>query len=91
MPSRPSLQDALQDTAAKPSRSSNPKTVAKKVKTEKYVQPGRKNTKAIIGHFDPAVSKQLKMLAVEQDATIQSLMGEALNDLFLKYKKSPIA
>ncbi|MBD2341967.1 hypothetical protein H6G64_34105 [Calothrix sp. FACHB-156] len=46
---------------------------------------------AIAGHFDPAVSKQLKQLALEQDTTVQALLAEALNDLFEKYGKKAIA
>jgi hypothetical protein len=48
-------------------------------------------TKLIGGHFDPAVGRQLKMLAAEQGRTIQDVLGEALNDLFVKHKKKPIA
>ena len=47
--------------------------------------------KTVAAHFDPAVSKQLKMIGIESDQSTQSLMREALNDLFLKYGKSPIA
>ncbi|MHC5748578.1 MAG: ribbon-helix-helix domain-containing protein [Nostoc sp.] len=46
---------------------------------------------AITGHFDPAVSKQLKQLALSQDTTVQALLSEALNDLFSKYGQKPIA
>jgi hypothetical protein len=48
-------------------------------------------TKLIGGHFDPAVARQFKMLAAEQGRTIQDMLGEGLNDLFVKYKKKPIA
>jgi hypothetical protein len=37
------------------------------------------------------VSKQLKQLALEQDTTVQALLAEALNGLFEKYDKKPIA
>jgi hypothetical protein len=47
--------------------------------------------RAIAGFFDPAVSRQLKMLALEQDATVQQLLREALNDLFDKHKRPRIA
>ena len=47
--------------------------------------------KAIAGHFDPAVGKQLRQLALDHDTTVQALLAEALNDLFVKYGKSPIA
>ena len=66
--------------------------IAKSQSTSKSKKPpSRINTKAITGHFDPDVSKQLKMLAVINDSTVQALLREALNDLFLKYGKNPIA
>jgi hypothetical protein len=55
--------------------------------------PGpRRNGKVnIAGYFDPAVRKQLAMLAVENDTDQVKLMAEALNLLFEKYGRSPIA
>ena len=35
--------------------------------------------------------RQLRHLAIEQDATAHSLLIEALNDLFKKYQKPPVA
>ncbi len=52
--------------------------------------PSRQGKKAIAGHFDPAVSRQLKQIALDNDTTVQALLGEALNDLFLKYDHNPI-
>ena len=53
--------------------------------------PSRVGKKTIAGHFDPAAARQLKALAVDQDRTVQALLGEALNDLFAKHGKPPIA
>ena len=54
--------------------------------------PSRVGKKAVTGHFDPAVSKQLKQLLLDQDRhSLQELLAEALNDLFQKYHKPPIA
>ncbi len=38
-----------------------------------------------------AAKKQLDYLTIEQDTTLQALLTEALNDLFKKYGKQPIA
>lgn len=54
-------------------------------------QPGRAGTKAITAHFPPDVRQQLKALGVERDETVQNLIAEALNDLFVKYGKPEIA
>jgi len=53
--------------------------------------PSRVGKKVIAGHFDPAVIRQIKMLAVNQDSSIQALLSEALNDLFEKHNLKPIA
>jgi hypothetical protein len=55
------------------------------------VPPSRASKKALIGYFDPAVSKQLKQIGLDRDLSVQDLLGEAINDLFQKYKKPTIA
>ncbi len=47
--------------------------------------------KAITGFFEEEVSIQLKQIALEKRCTLQHLLKEAFNDLFLKYNKAPIA
>lgn len=51
----------------------------------------RSGKKIIAGHFDPAVTRQLKILAMDQESSIQAILCEALNDLFEKYNMKPIA
>jgi hypothetical protein len=51
----------------------------------------RVGKKTIAGHFDPAVSVQLKQIGLERDRSTQDLLREAINDLFVKYGKGPIA
>jgi hypothetical protein len=53
--------------------------------------PSRVGKKTVAAHFDPAVSKQLKHLGLERDTSTQALLREAINDLFNKYGKPPIA
>ena len=52
---------------------------------------GRDGKVNIAGYFDPAVRKQLAMLAIEHETDQVKLMAEALNLLFEKYGRSPIA
>ena len=51
---------------------------------------GRQGTKLIGGHFPPEVSTQLRILAAEEGTTVQKLLGEALDDLFVKKGRSRI-
>lgn len=57
----------------------------------KYVAPSRKGKKVISIHADPEVSYQLKQIALEEDSSLQMLVAEAINDLFVKRGKPPIA
>jgi hypothetical protein len=51
----------------------------------------RAGKKMISAHFDPAVARQLKQLALDRETTLQNLMAEALNDLFAKHGRQRIA
>jgi hypothetical protein len=53
--------------------------------------PSRIGKKPVTGFFDPAVSRQIKKLALEHDQTMQEILQEAFNDLFRKYDLPPIA
>ncbi|WCT75889.1 hypothetical protein PQ455_20650 (plasmid) [Sphingomonas naphthae] len=52
---------------------------------------GRQGTKLIGGHFAPEVSTQLRILAAEEGTTVQNLLAEALDDLFVKKGRSRVA
>ena len=69
-----------------------PKAVPPKIEQPTTrTQPGRAGTKLIGGHFPPEVSTQLRILAAEENTTIQALLAEALDDLFVKKGKKRIS
>jgi hypothetical protein len=51
--------------------------------------PARIGKKAVSGYFSPELSQAVHLLAVEQNASLQALLGEALDDLLRKYGKHP--
>jgi hypothetical protein len=51
----------------------------------------RRGTKHIGAYFDPAVSKQLRQIALMEDTTVQDLLGEAIDLLFQARQKPMIA
>ena len=55
------------------------------------VPPSRQGKKMISGHFDKNVHRQLKMLALEKETSIQNLLSQALNALFERNDMPPIA
>lgn len=59
--------------------------------TSTKTSSSRATTRAVGGHFDPAVQRQMRQMALDKDSTVQELLREALNDLFVKYNRSPIA
>ncbi len=52
---------------------------------------GRRGKKTIAGFFDPAASRQLRQLALDEGSNVQDLLREAINDLFEKRGKPRIA
>lgn len=56
-----------------------------------FYRPSREGSQLIAGHFPKPVAKQLKLIAVEDDTTVQGLLEEALNLLFVKKGKQRIA
>lgn len=54
-------------------------------------QPSRAGTKAITVHFPEEVRRTLKLLAVEQGRNVEDMVAEALNLLFVRYRKPEIA
>ena len=56
-----------------------------------HARPSRKSTKHVGGYFDPAVSKQLREIALEEDSSLRTLLGEAIDMLFQSRRRPTIA
>jgi hypothetical protein len=95
MAAKNSLADGLRSLSNKPAP--QPKSVpaiemvAQDLDKGKHYRPSRDGTKAITAHADPAVSKQLRQLALDEDTSVQGLVHEALNLLFERYRLPQIA
>ena len=61
------------------------------VQRDPHFRPGRAEMTNVTGYFPPAVKKMLRMIAAEEETTIQELMAEAFNELFAKRGKPEIA
>lgn len=64
---------------------------AKEATSNSSTRPSRRNTKHIGGYFDPAVSKQLREIALHEDSSVQALVAEAIDMLFQSRRKPTIA
>jgi hypothetical protein len=85
MPSAPMARAEATTTATRRAPKKTPSI------TQLTQAPSRHGKKALIGYFEPGVSKQLKQLALDRDTTTQELLREALNDFFQKNSKPAIA
>lgn len=99
MTKRKSLADALTN-AAYPTSAPNTEEHAEAAPVEptptiqqskKTTSPAREGKKAVVGYFDPSVSRQLREIALAEGKTLQGILREALNDFFAKRGKSTIA
>lgn len=99
MSKRPNIADAMREAAgstrARPVAVPNPEPAAAPAPdsagASRAGQPSRAGTKAITGHYPPAVRYQLKLLAAEQGRTMEDMLAEGLNMLFAAYNKPEIA
>lgn len=85
-----SLQ-AMLDRAKTSGEASQAPTPTAEAILPKSASGSRRGTKLIGGHFAPEVSTQLRILAAEEETTVQSLLAEALDDLFVKKGRRRIA
>lgn len=69
----------------------NPRRQTAPAKSAEAPRSGRAGKSNVTGYFDPAVKRQLRIMAAEKDCTIQDLLGEALNELFAKHGRPEIA
>lgn len=79
-----SLQAVLSREAAAPEPEPKPRLSTDISKAEKFYRPSRDGRRFLGGHFDPKVVRQMKLIAVEEDTTMQALLEEAVDLLFLK-------
>jgi hypothetical protein len=97
MPKRPSLAERMREVAAPDAPPGDePQTTpadASKASAERsgYYAATRAGKKKVTASLDPAAHKQLRQLGLDRDRTTEALLIEAINDLFKKYAKRPIA
>ena len=97
-PAAPAAEPIRKRAAPKPANAARPAKVTPTPSPEgaaaapaKFYRPSRDNRRFVGGHFDPAVGKQLRLIAVEDDTTVQALLEEALDLLFVKKGRQKIA
>ncbi len=94
MSRRPTIAEAM-GTAAGSVRSARVDSVPERpvpaTESRAHGQRSRIGTKPITGHYPPQVRSQLKILAAEQERTMEDMLAEGLNLLFSAYGKPELA
>lgn len=85
------LKDALQQSGGKLPPSEPEVKEKRTAPTGRQQSPSRVGKKPVTVYYGKEAHLQLKILAAEQDTTIQDLHEDALNALFVKHGKPPIA
>lgn len=81
---------SLQGTmAAKSAPKATPAEVDQATATASTRAKARVGKKAIVGYFSEDMSRQLRVMAIEEGATVQGLLGEALDMLMRARGKHP--
>jgi hypothetical protein len=83
-----SLQAVLDNQKTKEAPKLNQRQ--KQARPTSEARRSRQGTRLIGGHFSPDVARQIRILAAEEDMTVQALLEEALSDLFVKKGKKAI-
>ena len=78
-------------SALKGKPKNSPKKETESKPTSIHDRPSRKGTKHIGGYFPLEASKQIRQIALDEDSSVQALLGEAIDMLFHSRKKPMIA
>lgn len=87
-PTLDSLSDRFARKPAAPASSPSEAEPAPAPAPEKSPRAGERDTRVqILTRIDPATRKRLKLIAVEQDRTIQDICEEAIRDFVTRHSK----
>ena len=85
------LLQAMREKANPVVEDASKQVTSRVVQVQEAHPPSRAGKRQVAAYFPVPVQRQLKLLTVENDTTVQNLLAEALNDLFAKYGKPEIA
>lgn len=89
--SKKKLADAFNERKEKKESTADTGNPAVEKITQSHLPPSRRGKKRLEVWVSPEARKQLKLIAVEEDKSQDRVMADALNMLFAKHGKPPIA
>ena len=85
------LASALRNSGAAVAASSTEQPPTPALPQNATAAVSRLNTKAITVHFPDEVRRQLKTIAAEEGRSMEDMVAEALNMLFVRYRRPELA
>lgn len=83
------LKDDLPSGRPSKATETHPASASEQANAVSKRRPSREGKKGILGHFSPELSRALNIMAIEESATVQALMGEAFDLLMRSRGKHP--
>ena len=91
MNEKKSLSQAFQDRKGQPEKDTESQAVSEYPKKRSQLPKSRKEKRSLTGWYSPDVHRQVRLIAAQEDKTLEEVVGDGLNLLFEKHGMPPIA
>ena len=91
MNEKKSLSQAFKDRKGQPEKDAETQAVSEYPNKRSQLPKSRKEKRSLTGWYSPEVHRQVRMIAAQEDKTLEEVVGDGLNLLFEKHGMPPIA
>ena len=91
MNEKKSLSQAFKDRKGQPEKDTEAQAVSEYPKKRSQLPKSRKEKRSLTGWYSPDVHRQVRLIAAQEDKTLEEVVGDGLNLLFEKHGMPPIA
>lgn len=91
MSAKKSLSDAFDERKEQVEKDTEAQAVSEYPQKRSRLPKSRKDKRALTGWYSPETHRQVRMLAAQEDKTLEEVVGDGLNLLFEKHGMPPIA
>ena len=91
MTQKKSLSEAFKDRKGQPEKDTESQAVSEYPKKRTQLPKSRQEKRSLTGWYPPEIHRQVRLIAAQEDKTLEEVVGDALNLLFEKHGMPPIA
>ena len=91
MNEKKSLSQAFSERKGQPEKDAETQAVSEYPKKTSKLPKSRKEKRSLTGWYPPEVHRQVRIIAAQEDKTLEEVVGDALNLLFEKHDMPPIS